>query len=64
MICYRDVTFCPFYVRCCHGNTCHSALTPEVRIAADAWWGGTGAPICEYTEKPHCFLEGGTNEAD
>lgn len=43
MICYRDMTFCGT-----PGCKCARALTPEVKAAADKWWGqGPGeAPIC------------------
>lgn len=42
MICYKDRAFCvsPGCV-----NECGRQLTPEVRAAAEAWWGEPGAPI-------------------
>jgi len=55
VICYRDRAFCPFYLDCSHGDVCNRALTPEVRILADVWWGKAGAPICTYTDKPDCW---------
>jgi len=54
MMCYRDQTFCSFYVNCEHGKTCGRALTPEVEKAAEIWWGGEGAPICEFVDRPDC----------
>jgi hypothetical protein len=57
MICYRDRTFCPFYTDCKHGDVCGRALTPEVRVAADIWWGKADAPIAVYMDKPECWTE-------
>ena len=51
MLCYRDVTFCPYYTECLDGETCPRRLTPEVHAAADL----VGLPICTYLEKPDCF---------
>ena len=57
MICYMDMTFCPYYKECARGDTCGRALTPEVEKKADKWWPGDKgtAPICQYAEKPDCF---------
>lgn len=33
MICYRDMTYCPYYTDCAHGDSCHRALTQEVMDA-------------------------------
>lgn len=57
MICYADKTFCGFYKGCKKGKDCSSALTPEVRILADVWWGKAGAPISVYARKPECFVK-------
>lgn len=60
MICYRDMTFCPFYTDCANASDCHRPLTPEVREAADKWWNNAndhGAPIAQYTQKPWCHKE-------
>lgn len=59
MICYRDRTYCEFYLECGSGEECTRALTPEVRKAANYWWRGIGgdAPICVYSEHPECFVE-------
>lgn len=56
MICYRDMTFCPFHADCSGADTCGRALTEEVRAKAKAWWGGMedGPPICVFTDKPSC----------
>ena len=56
MICYRDKTFCSF-LNCMHSNTCHRALTKEIRKMADKWWGKgkDKAPICQYSDKPECW---------
>ena len=57
MICYKDMTFCAFYEYCKNGKACKRALTPEVREAAQRWWGNEKeeAPICIYTDQPHCY---------
>lgn len=55
MICYRDMTFCSFYLDCKDGKDCPRAKTPEVCRAAKK----TGLPICQYPEKPSCFVERG-----
>ena len=54
MMCYRDMTFCPFYADCQHAATCRRALTPAVHEAAARWWGKPGAPIAVFTEQPEC----------
>lgn len=30
MMCYLDMTFCPFWSECKHGDDCYRALTEEV----------------------------------
>jgi hypothetical protein len=57
MICYKDMTFCPFYTTCWHGEHCHRALTPEVKVLADIWWEKPGAPISVHESEPGCFKE-------
>ena len=65
MICYKDMTFCPFYKECQLGEKCFRALKPEVIEAAHVWWGDKTAPIAEYVEKPPCFvLEGAPLDED
>lgn len=53
MICYRDMTFCPFYVECYDGKTCPRALTEEVAEAADK----CGLLISMFAEPPDCLLD-------
>ena len=61
MICYRDMTFCPFWDECKDGKECFRALTNEVWNKAHKWWGldksKDDIPICLFTEKPDCFKE-------
>jgi len=52
MICYRDMTFCPFWVQCTEALKCHRALTKKVAVAATK----LGLPIAQFTEKPECFV--------
>ena len=54
MMCYKDMTFCPFHADCAKAATCHRPLTDEVRAAAAAWWPEGDAPICVFTEPPDC----------
>ncbi len=54
MISYKDRTFCPFYEDCNRAKECHRPLTPEVKQAAEEWWGSPEAPIAMYLEKPDC----------
>lgn len=51
---FRDMTFCPYWENCTKAESCHRPLTPEVVISAREWWGGDGAPIAMYAEKPEC----------
>ena len=57
MLCFRDMTFCPFWRDCADGSACDRALTPKVFDQADRWWGGPEAPICEFVERPDCYVE-------
>jgi len=62
MICYRDRTWCKFYLLCRSGYNCDRALTPEVVENAMRWWGDDSPPICVYSDFPDCFVrffEGG-----
>lgn len=52
MICYRDMTFCPFYGKCRISHSCHRPLTPTVKQDAEQ----CGLPICRFAEKPECFI--------
>ena len=52
MICYKDMTFCPFWAECLEMD-CPRALTCEEKDKAKE----TGLPICQYTNKPECFKE-------
>ena len=51
MICYRDMTFFPFYLLCKHGVTCERALLPEVWKGAEK----AGVYISQFAGKPDCF---------
>jgi hypothetical protein len=64
MICYKDITFCPFWKECKDGSTCKVALTDEV-YRKGVEWSRTFTPedilICQYTDKPDCFKEKNKN---
>ena len=55
MICFRDMTFCPFHEECTDGTECPRALTEQVESLAVEWWGSNSAPIAQFSERPHCF---------
>lgn len=59
MICYRDKWFCTFYNDCASAKNCDRPLTPEVKRAADKWWGKEEgeAPISILTDKPECHVK-------
>lgn len=51
MLCYRDITFCPYYMDCEEGNDCPRALKPHIiGKAAEA-----GLEISVYLDRPECF---------
>ena len=50
MMCYRDMTFCPYY-KICSKENCGRALTSKVNEAAKR----LGLSICQFAEKPDCF---------
>ena len=51
MICYKDMTFCPFWKKCNKGVECERALIEEVEKEA----GKCGLGICQFMDKPECF---------
>ena len=53
MLCYKDMTFCPFWMYCKYGEDCERALTLEVLEDAESF----GLPIARFAEKPKCFVE-------
>ena len=59
MLCYRDMTFCPFHSECADAEPCNRKLTPEVVEGATKWAEKGGHPvlIAQYTENPECFVE-------
>ena len=63
-MCYRDMTFCPFWEKCSEGPTCDRALTEKVKADAEKWWGKPGAPICVFTNDPKCFKTNMVEEAE
>lgn len=54
MMCYRDMTFCPFHLGCAKGSTCPRAYTDAVKSGAREWM-GDDAPVCLYAERPDCW---------
>jgi hypothetical protein len=53
MLCYKDKTFCPFWVSCTAGESCPAALTDQVIEAANLWM--DNPLICQYTKEPACY---------
>ena len=56
-MCYKDMTFCPFYEDCRDAIECTRPLTPKIRDDAKRWWGNENAPIAVFAEKPDCFRQ-------
>lgn len=61
MMCYRDRRFCQFD-DCVSFCTCHMALTPDIKAAAERWWTSAGGkaedtPIDYYADRPICFCD-------
>ena len=52
MICYKDKTFCHYFLICKNGNVCDRALTQE--IIKDAI--KSELHIAKYTDFPDCFI--------
>jgi hypothetical protein len=55
MLCYKDKAFCTYWEDCSGYTECGRALTPNIRTAADKWWGSEGAPISVFVTKPNCW---------
>lgn len=53
MICYKDITFCSYWLDCKNSNTCKRVLTPEIKQSAIK----SKLYICRYAEKPDCWVE-------
>lgn len=51
MICYRDMTFCPYHEDCAEAKNCSRPLTEDVRERADR----IGLPIAQFQVKPGCW---------
>jgi len=51
MICYHDMTFCPYWLVCLHGGDCIRRLSPAVK--ADS--AKIGIPIARFAEEPDCY---------
>lgn len=53
MICYLDMTFCPYWEKCTKAQNCARALTQDVIEQAKM----LGLPICRFSARPGCFRE-------
>lgn len=51
MLCYRDMTFCPFLE--CSNKECPRRLEYDVRVKAHE----AGLAISQFTHKPECFTQ-------
>ena len=51
MPCYRDRTFCEFWINCKHGIECPQALTDDVKKQAAQY----NLNISEFMCQPDCF---------
>jgi len=54
MMCYRDMTFCPYHENCRKGHNCPRAYTGQVKRGAHRWM-GENAPVCMYSAEPECY---------
>lgn len=52
MMCFQDMTFCPFLE--CKNETCFRRLTDSVKLTAK----NKNLAISQFTDKPECFKEG------
>ena len=50
MLCYGDMTFCPFFGDCAKAEICCRPLTADVAIAAEHF----GLPVARFIDKPEC----------
>lgn len=58
MLCFKGITFCPFYENCAAGKACFRKLDSSTRAEAQAWWGAKGEPpIFQFTSEPECFIK-------
>ena len=59
MLCYKDITFCPFWEECKDGSKCKIALTDEIYEAGIKWSKEVvetdDVLICQLVNKPDCF---------
>jgi len=53
VICYRDMTFCPFSDDCEDGNECPRAITVDVQEGAERH----NLPLSRFVSEPDCFKE-------
>lgn len=52
MICFRDMTFCPYWEKCASGHKCFRALTDNVKEEAMR----VNLPISVFKEEPEeCY---------
>ncbi len=61
MICYKDRTYCQYYMLCKNRTTCTTPpLTEDVQKAAIE----SGLSICVYKDFPDCFIRFFDNSFD
>ena len=51
MMCYRDRTYCGFYVNCKKANECSRCLTEDIEIIAAS----QHLQICQFDDPPSCY---------
>jgi len=56
-ICYKDMTYCPYWKTCKDGKGCNRALTKEVVAGAKRWMPDIDPPglIAMFYMKPDCY---------
>jgi len=60
MMCYKDITFCPYYMECGKGIACVRALTPAIISQANK----AQLYISQYASKPKCIIKKKGNKND
>jgi hypothetical protein len=53
MICYKDRTYCAYFLLCKKGYICDRALTEDIKAAATE----ANLPISQFIGFPECFVE-------
>lgn len=53
MLCYRDMTFCPYWKTCKDGMNCFRKADKKLATKAKEF----GLPLCLWATKPECYIK-------